>query len=132
MDILDDNIQQTNKEWWASRRLKYNIGLVIAGITAFILYVILGSTLIMPYDENFEITLFTTIFQGIGYLFMMFVANLFYNLGHVADKMFNKNNDEQFRKRLFNYGYWFSFGLPFLIPLMIVIMYIFEFSHLNK
>ena len=132
MGILDENIQQTNKQWWASRRLKYNKGLVIAGITAFILYVILGSTLIMPYDEDFEITLFTTVFQGVGYLFMILIANLFYNLGHITDNMFNKGNNEQFRKRLFNFGYWFSFGLPFLIPLMIVIMYIFEFSHLKK
>lgn len=131
MGILDENIQQTSKQWWASRRLKYNKGLVIAGITAFILYVILGSTLISPYDNDFEITLFTTAFQGFGYLFMMLIANLFYNLGHIADKMFNKENDERFRKRLFNLGYWFSFGLPFLIPTMIVIMYIIEFSHLK-
>lgn len=131
MDILGENIQQTSKQWWESRRLKYNKGLVIAGITAFILYVILGSTLIMPYDEDFEITLFTTVFQGFGYLFMMLIANLFYNLGHVADKMFNKDNDEQFRKHLFDFGYWFSFGFPFLIPIIIVIMYILEFSHLK-
>lgn len=131
MDNLDENIKQTSKQWWASRRLKYNKGLVIAGITAFILYVILGSTLIAPYDNDFEITLFTTAFQGFGYLLMMFIANLFYNLGHIADKMFNKDNDEQFRKRLFNFGCWFSFGLPFLIPTMIVVMYIFEFPHLK-
>ncbi len=131
MEILEENIQQTRKQWWASRRLKYNICLIIAGITAFILYVILGSTLIMPYDEEFEITLFTTIFQGLGYLFMMLIANLFYNLGYIADNMFNKDNNEQFRKRLFNFGYWFSFGLPFLIPTLIVIMYIFKFSHLK-
>jgi len=131
MNIFDENIQQTSKQWWASRRLKYNIGLIIAGISAFILYVIAGSTLIMPYDENFEITLFTTVFQGIGYLLMMLIANLFYNLGHIADKKFNKVNDERFRERLFNIGYWFSFALPFLIPAMIVIMYIFEFSHLK-
>ena len=131
MDILDKKNQQTSREWWASRRLKYNKGLVIAGITAFFLYAILGSTLIMPYDSEFEITLFTIVFQGIGYLFMMFIANLFYNLGHIVGNMFNKNNDERFRQRLFNLGYWFSFGLPFLIPIIIVIMYIFGLSHLK-
>lgn len=132
MEILDENIQQTSRKWWASRRLKYNKGLVIAGITAFIFYAVLGEILIMPYDSEFEITLFTIAFQGIGYLFMMLIANLFYNLGHIADNMFNKDNSDQFRKRLFNFGYWFSFGLPFLIPTMIVVMYIFEFSHLKK
>lgn len=132
MEILDENIQQTSKQWWASRRLKYNKGLVIAGITAFILYAVLGEILIMPYDSEFEITLFTIAFQGIGYLFMMLIANLFYNFGHIVDNMFNKDNSEQFRKRLFNFGYWFSFGLPFLIPTMVVIIYIFEFSNLKK
>jgi len=131
MDILDKRTKQTSREWWASRRLKYNTGLVIAGITAFFLYVILGSTLIMPHDSEFEITLFTIVFQGIGYLFMILIANLFYNLGHIADNMFNKNDDERFRRRLFNLGYWFSFGLPFLIPIIIVIMYIFEFPYVK-
>lgn len=117
---------QTSRQWWANRRLQYNKGLIIAGITAFILYAILGSTLIMPCDEDFELTLFTIIFQGIGYLIMMLIANLFYNLGYLADKIFNKDNIEQFRQHLFNFGYWFSFGLPFLIPTIIVITYIFK------
>ncbi|MDR1667776.1 MAG: hypothetical protein LBS03_08840, partial [Bacteroidales bacterium] len=36
-----DNIQ-SSKEWWARQRYKYNKGLVIAGISAFILYAVLG------------------------------------------------------------------------------------------
>jgi sterol desaturase/sphingolipid hydroxylase (fatty acid hydroxylase superfamily) len=119
MEILDKNIQQINKKWWVKKRLKYNTGLLISGIIAFILYAILGSALIEHY-EDFEITLFTITFQGVGYLLMMFIANLFYNFGYIADKVFNKHNDEQFRKRLFNFGFWFSFGLPFLIPINIV------------
>jgi hypothetical protein len=130
MEILDENIQLKNKQWWESRRLKYNKGLVIAGITAFILYAILGEILIVPFYSEFEITVFSTVFQGIGYLFMMLIANLFYNLGNIIDDIFNKDNSEQFRKRLFNFGYFFSSGLPFLIPTLILIMYIFKFSHL--
>ena len=85
MDILDENIQQTSKQWWAGRRLKYNKGLVIAGITAFILYVILGSTLIMPYDEDFEITLFTTVFQGVGYFTDTFLSWQYFSPSKVCD-----------------------------------------------
>lgn len=134
MEILNktsQNIQQTSKEWWASRRLKYNKGLVIAGITAFLLYAVLGGILIAPYDNEFEVTLFTIAFQGIGYLFMMLIANLFYNLGTFADNHFNKNNDEKFRQKMYNLGYWFSFGLPFLIPILIIVEYLNRFANLK-
>jgi hypothetical protein len=67
----------TRKHWWAKKRIKYNIGLIIAGFTTFLTYAVLGGILIAPYDNEFEVTLFTMFFQGIGYLFMMVVANLF-------------------------------------------------------
>jgi hypothetical protein len=115
----------SSKEWWASQRRKYNKGLVIAGILAFILYAVLGSVLMLD-DDDFEITAVTIFVQGIGYLFMMLVANLGYNLGYTVEQIFNKTGDMKFRRRLFNLGYWFSFGLPFLAPLMIIIWYIIE------
>ena len=130
MEIPDKitSLKLSKKEWWSSRRFKYNMGLVIAGMTAFIFYVIAGVNLIMPYDNEFEITLFTTAFQGVGYLFMILIANIFYNLGYWTDKNFNKNDSERFRQRLFNFGFWFSFGLPFLIPLLTVVDYFIEFK----
>jgi hypothetical protein len=112
--------QQTYKQWWASRRLKYNKGLVIAGLLAFLLYAIVGSLLI---KGDFEITLFTIALQGLGYLFMIGVANIFYCLGPLVDGLYNRQNEEGFRQGLFNFGYWFSFVLPFSIPLLIVIIY---------
>lgn len=124
-------MQQTGQainKWWASRRLKYNKGLVIAGLTAFLLYAILGSLLIAPYDRDFEITLFTLFFQGIGYLFMMGMANLFYGLGVFVDKNYNKSNDEKFRQKLFNLGFWFSFALPFSMPILVVVIYFVTYS----
>jgi hypothetical protein len=112
-------------EWWKKRRVKYNLGLITSGITAFICYCILGISLIMPHDKEFQITLFTIFFQGIGYLLMMLIANLFYTLGYFVDNNFNKDKSEKFRKQLFNLGFWFSCGLPFLIPIMIIIEYLF-------
>lgn len=106
--------------WWSQRRLRYNIGLIVAGIIAFILYAILGEILIAPHDINFEVTLFTTAFQGIGYLIMIGLANLMYFLGPLFDKLFNKRNNERFRKTLFEVGFWFSVALPFTIPVIIV------------
>jgi hypothetical protein len=126
-EIVDPN-SLTRKQWWANNRIKYNTGLIVSGCTAFIAYAILGGLLIAPYDNDFEVTLFTVLFQGIGYLFMMLVANLFYNLGALVDKHFNKDNSEAFRQRLYKFGFWFSVGLPFLIPALIIVEYFVRFA----
>lgn len=122
------SIDIKRRKWWENKRKYYNLGLIISGIVAFILYVILGTILIMPYDHEFEITLFTIVFQGFGYLLLMLIANLFYFLGNITDRELNKNNDENFRKNLFKAGLIFSVSLPFLIPIMIVITYFLEFA----
>lgn len=127
---MDENFKSKAevKEWWEGRRLNYNIGLVISGILAFICYAIVGTKLIMPYDNNFEITLFTIAFQGVGYLFAMLIANLFYNLGYWVDENYNKSDSEKFRRRLFNLGFGGSFGLPFIIPILTVVDYFIEYK----
>jgi hypothetical protein len=127
MEIFESSFEQTSKEWWKSRRKKYNSGLVIAGLLAFVCYVIIGANFIMPFDDQFEITLFTTVFQGVGYLIMIGIANLFYNLGYRVDLKYNEKNSATFRTRLFNIGYWFSFGLPFLIPILLLLRYLINF-----
>jgi hypothetical protein len=116
-----NNSEQFIKNWWQVKRRKYNIGLILAGVTAFILYTVFASYAF--YDEpNFEITLFTIIFQGIGYLIMMAFANLFYNLGAWVDRRYNNQNSESFRQKLYNTGFYFSISIPFLIPLFALIM----------
>ncbi|UFH31134.1 hypothetical protein LNP04_14270 [Chryseobacterium sp. C-71] len=115
------------KNWWSEKRTNYNLGLVVSGILAFVLYVILGVNLIMPYDDDFEITLFTIVPQGIGYLVMILIANLLYSLGVSCDLNYNKENTEKFRKNLFHLGFWISVSLPFLAPLGILISYFLEF-----
>lgn len=115
------------KNWWSEKRTNYNLGLVVSGILAFVLYVILGVNLIMPYDDDFEITLFTIVPQGIGYLIMILIANLLYSLGVSCDLNYNKENTEKFRKNLFRLGFWFSVSLPFLAPLRILISFFLEF-----
>lgn len=115
------------KDWWIERRLNYNIGLIISGFIAFILYVFVGVNFIMPYDDEFDITLFTIAFQGIGYLIMIVFANLFYSLGVTEDLNHNKENTDDFRKNLFNLGFWFSVSLTFLAPLWLLISYFLNF-----
>ena len=52
--------------WWGARRLRYNVALVVAGILAFVAYAAVCDTL-LPEDAEVEITLFTILFQGVGY-----------------------------------------------------------------
>jgi hypothetical protein len=111
------------KYWWRAKRCKYNIGLIIAGFIAFVLYCVLGEIFITPREE-FEVTIFTMTFQGIAYVVMMCVANIFYTLGWIADLFFNTNNSQRFRERLFAFGFWFSFALPILFILIIIIRFL--------
>tara|TARA_R110001583_G_scaffold195383_1_gene372461 strand:+ start:801 stop:1184 length:384 start_codon:yes stop_codon:yes gene_type:complete len=113
-------------EWWSKMRLKYNYGLIFSGILAFILYVIIVEFVVFKSSKNTdaEITLFTIFFQGIGYLIMIGIANLFYNLGQITERIVKPKNTTEFRKRIFDLGFWFSVCLPFLIPLSLIITYI--------
>jgi hypothetical protein len=112
-----------SKQWWWSKRCKYNKGLIIAGFIAFLLYCILGPIIIAPHEE-FEETIFEMAFQGVAYLLMMGIANVFYTLGWIIDISFNKSNSQNFRERLFALGYWFSFSIPILIILMVMVRFL--------
>ena len=122
------NVSDQRNQWWASRRVKYNAGLLIAGVIAFLAYAILSITLIYPHDPDFEIYLFTILFQAAGYLFMILIANLFYNLGPLIDEKQNKLNSETYRQRLFRLGFWFSICIPFLVPCFIVLEYFLRYQ----
>jgi hypothetical protein len=95
----------------------------MSGFIAFLLYCILGEIVIAPHEE-FEETIFEMAFQGGAYLMMMCVANLFYTLGWGIDVCFNKSNSRIFRERLFALGYWFSFSLPILLILSVMIRFL--------
>ena len=118
-----NNEKSDRKKWWSEKRLKYNIGLIISGFLAFIAYSIVVEYVIPP-APDVEITLFTIIFQGIGYLIMMGIANIFYNIGEFSEKIIKPKNVDRFRKRTFNIGFWISCGLPFLIPIILLLTYL--------
>jgi hypothetical protein len=101
--------------WWAARRLHYNIGLVVAGILAFVVYAVIGSTL-LPDNADFEITLFTIFFQGLGYVLMIGIANLCCFLGPLSEKFIRPLDSERYRLNCYRLGFWFSVLLPFSVP----------------
>ena len=111
--------------WWGEQRGRYNLGLVVAGISAFMMYVaVLG--IFSHRIPDAEVTLFTMAFQGIGYLFMMGVANLFYFAGPISEAIIRPSNVDGYRKICYRLGYWFSFGLPFLIPTLVAYFALFH------
>ena len=123
-----EHSKQNSAEWWNSRRLPYNLGLVVAGISAFICYLIVLSSVdhrmtsapgFQRTEEPPEITLFTLGFQAVGYLLMMGVANLCYGLGRLSEELFRPTDTETFRYRVFALGFCFSVFLPFTIPLLL-------------
>lgn len=106
-------------DWWSAQRLRYNIGLVIAGILSFVCY----ASIIFAFENRIpgaDINGLTTIVQGIGYLVMMRVANYCYAIGQISEGYLNPRDVSRFRRTTFRLGYWFSFTLPFLVPITLL------------
>lgn len=116
--------------WWSARRFRYNVALVVAGVLAFIAYVTVGSTMLPP-DADFEVTIFTTLFQGVGYLFMMGLANGFYFLGPLSERVIRPRDPERHRRICFRLGFWFSVLLPFSVPALLAALAVFDPSSLR-
>jgi hypothetical protein len=87
---------------------------------AFICYVVVIDRRIsdgsMP---GAEITLFTTLFQGIAYLLMMGVANLCYFAGPLSEGIVMPSNINRYRRVMFALGFGFAVLLPFSIPTLV-------------
>jgi hypothetical protein len=64
-------------------------------------------------------------FQGVGYLLMMGVANLCYSLGQVSERLIRPKNAERYRRIVYRLGFWFSVSLPFMVPLLLIILILF-------
>ena len=120
---------QDAKSWWERRRLRYNIGLVVAGLLAFVCYVgVVDRGISTGARPGAEITLFTTAFQAIGYLFMMAVANVCYLAGPLSESLVKPSNSARYRRVTYLLGFWFSVLLPFSIPALVARSYLFHHS----
>lgn len=103
--------------WWESRRLRYNIGLAIAGALAWALFAIEASLL----TDWFSLSASVTLAQGLAWLVAMGVANLAFFLGPVSERIFKPDDPEAYRRRIFGLGFWFSMAVPFLFPAVTLI-----------
>jgi len=112
----------TERSWWQVRRIRYNIGLLVAGFLAFICYVVIFSIYIESIPGA-EITVFTIVFQGILYLLAMGVANVFYFLGPLGERLVLPSQLEAYRRISYRVGFWLSVALPFSVPLLLFVHY---------
>lgn len=111
----------TTMIWWASQRRRYNRGLILAGLLAFVCY----ATVVFVFDERIpdpEITVFTILLQAVGYLIMMGIANVCYYLGPISESIIHPSNPTRFRAVAFALGYWGSASLPFIIPVLLLML----------
>ncbi len=108
-------------EWWASKRRHYNLGLIKAGVLAFACYAALFWILQDKLGSEAEITVFTTLLQGVGYLAYMGVANLIYFLGPLSETLLSPANPIKFRRRTFALGYGLSCAVPFTVPILLIL-----------
>lgn len=106
--------------WWEARRRRYNVGLVVAGLFAFLAYATIGATLV-PEEADFEISLFTVAFWGIVYLLLIAVANVCYFLGPVSEWCVRPSDPARYRRVCYALGFGFSVLLPFSMPVMLAI-----------
>jgi hypothetical protein len=113
---IDTNIPAF--KWWNKQRLKYNIGLLVSGFLALLFYIIFFYWVIVPKDNSTEFTFRTLTFQGIIYLSLLIAANLIYFIGPILEILIHPADKYKFRKIAFGIGFWFSFCLPLLIPLL--------------
>ena len=126
--MFEDGLEQSSVpafKWWEARRLRYNIGLVVAGILAFVAY--LG--VLMFFQDRIpeaEINLFIIFAQGIAYLLFMVAANIFYFFGALSERLPRVRDLESHRRFAYDFGFWFSVALPFMGPLLLAYYAIFH------
>jgi hypothetical protein len=131
MKSSSETHHENSAAWWSSHRRRYNIALVVAGVAAFIAYCFVLSVFSDAIPDA-EITLFTTAFQGIGYLVCMALANVFYQLGQISERLVHPRNPTAYRRATFALGFWFSVALSFSIPALVTILAIFHPRHLQR
>ena len=123
LDAVADS--QSARAWWEQRRLRYNIALIVAGVLAFAAYVaVVDRGISMGTMPGAEITLFTTAFQGFGYLLMMAIANVCYFAGPLSESIVKPKNIHRYRRVMYWLGFCFSVLLPFTIPALVAWSYI--------
>ncbi len=114
---LDSDSRREAETWWARRRRRYNIGLLLAGPLGFVFYTWSVSQCInLHANGGREIAILTIIFQGFVYLVVIGVANLCYYLAPWSERVVRPTNVAGYRRIAFRLGFWFSVVVLPLAP----------------
>jgi hypothetical protein len=93
------------KEWWGRRRLRYNVGLLLGGLLAFAAQAAVISWGIfkgaIPPRPDPDAT-FMVLLDGIAYLLMMGLANMFYFLGECSEGIIKPADYDRYRRITFS------------------------------
>jgi hypothetical protein len=103
--------------WWRKRRLVYNAGLVLSGMSSltFLAGVLEFSKCSAPDLADVP---FKLVYLAVGYGVAMVLANLAFSLGPLAESTLKPEQVSGFRRWAFGLGFAVSFALPFVGPVV--------------
>ncbi len=97
--------------WWEGRRLRYNIGLFLAGWAGFALQAV---ALALWSTEPIDLA-YLALWQGLIYVFYMVAANVAYLLGVFAEAIIKPRPLDAFRTYAWRLGFLAAIGLPLIV-----------------
>lgn len=109
---MSNTVQVSAFFWWESQRVRYNLRLVTAALASFLLLVAVW-WLFESRLPCLEITGLSIFASVLLFAMALFVANIFYFLGCVAEMVCRPRNVLLFRERLYALGTAFSLLLVF-------------------
>ena len=98
----------------------YNAGLIVAGMAALTFYAA-ALELAKCQGPELEIAPLTLVYQALGYMAAMALANLLYSLGPVAESWLKPARVDTFRRWVFGSGFATSCALPLVAPLLYLV-----------
>ena len=106
--------------WWEARRLRYNLGLGLAGWIAYGLALALGIVFGQPLWSSWQLGFSITILLGAGFLVLIVCANICYLAGAAMEALVCPSDPLAFRTSAYWLGFWGSAAVPFLFPLVVL------------
>lgn len=112
MSSLNENLKVSTSDWWSKKRLRFNLILLAAAALSFFCLL----TILVFFSDQLpclEITLFIVVGGAIAFTIGLCLANLFYFLGPLVERICAFQNPTKLRQALFVTGCIFSILLIF-------------------
>ena len=114
--------------WWESRRILYNLMLLVSGAASFAVILLIGARLVNPGEDVVEPL--AVVFGGVMYFLG---ANLLYTLGWITELLWSggdTSRTEARRPAVYRKGVIFSIALTFLPAILVPLLWwAFGFHH---